>query len=192
MEPRPDLLGGRGPDFLGRLAAWLDDARTEGSAAGRTREAFLRRSAGEDSTVTGVLLDLAERGGLVLVTVAGGRRHRGELRAVGSDVCALRTPEGREALLATSGISSVRPEGRGPDVVGDRDPGAAGPLGLAEALGVLAEDRPRVLVLTFGDTQGVAGELRGVGRDVLVLRLDGADRATAYVPIANIVEVTLG
>ena len=60
---------------------------------------------------------------------------------------------------------------------------------VAEALGVLAEDRPRVLVVTMADADGVAGELRAVGTDVLTLRMDGVGRPTAYVPIPSIAEV---
>ena len=62
-------------------------------------------------------------------------------------------------------------------------------VGLAEALTVLAEDRPRVLVVTMADAEGLAGELRAVGADVLTLRLDGVGRPTAYVPIPSIAEV---
>jgi hypothetical protein len=37
----------------------------------------------------------------------------------------------------------------------------------------------------------VAGELRTAGRDVLSVRLEGPDRRTAYVPLANVAEVRL-
>ena len=64
-------------------------------------------------------------------------------------------------------------------------------LGLAEALAAIAGDRPRVLVVTSADGEGLAGELRAVGRDVVTLRLDGADRSPVYVAIASIAEVML-
>lgn len=188
MEPGPDLFGGTGADLADRLAAWAADARSDLAAATRAREGFLRRAAGEEATFAGVLLDLAERGGPVLVVTAGGRRHRGVVRAVGADFCALRTPDGRDVLLAHRGIASVQPEGRGP-ATGDR--AVALTFGILEALAVLAEERPRVLVVTVGGGggDGLAGELQTVGRDVLAVRLDGAARRLAYVAVANVAEV---
>lgn len=188
MEGRPDLFG-PGDGLLDRLDRWAADARADHAVAARAREGFLRRTAAEDATFAGVLVDLAERGGPVLVALAGGRRHRGVVRAVGADFVGLRTAQGGDVLAALAGVVSVRADGRDDPVAGDRAVEVA--AGLAEVLAVLAEDRPRVLVVAGGDPDGLAGELRSVGRDVLVLRLDGADRPTAYVRIANLVEVSL-
>lgn len=187
MEPRPDLFDGIG--LIDRLGAWAAELRADEGVAARAREGFLRRTAGEDATIAGVLLDLAEQGGPVLLTLSGGRRHRGVVRAVGRDFVGLVTSQGTEVLAATTGLVSVRPEARRGVVAGDR-PTELG-AGLAEVLAVAAEARPRVLVVAAGDPDGLAGELRSVGRDVLVLRLDGVDRPTAYVPVANLVEVSL-
>ena len=41
----------------------------------------------------------------------------------------------------------------------------------------------------MADTDGMAGELRAVGADVLTLRLDGAGRPIVYVPIGSVAEV---
>ena len=188
MPEPPDLFAG-GRDLAERLAAFVAHARADSAAAARSREGFLRRTAPEDATFTGVLLDLAERGEPVLVAGAGGRRHRGVVRAVGADFVALRTPEGRHILLAHRGIASLRPEGRATEATGDRP--LELPLGLAEALAVVAEDRPRVLVVTVAGDEGLAGELGAVGRDVLTVRLDGTDRPAVYVPTANLAEVSL-
>jgi hypothetical protein len=187
VSDRPDLFGGTS-GLLGRLDAWAAEVRADEAVASRAREAFLRRTAGEDATFAGIVLDLAERGAPVLITV-GRRRHRGTVGTVGSDFCALRTPEGRLVFVAFGGIASVRPEGRAPAAGGDR-PVRVG-AGLVEALAVVAEDRPRVLVTLAGDDQGLAGTLRSVGRDLLVLQLDGADRPMAYLPAANVVEVSI-
>lgn len=189
MDDRPDLFGGTGVDLADRLGAWVAAARNDVAADARWRERFLRQTAAEEATFAGVLLDLAEQGGPVLVVAASGRRHRGVVRAVGSDFVALRTTEGREVLLAHRGLASVRPEGRAGAAAGDRP--AELPLGLAEALAVLSEEGPRVLVVTVPGDEGVAGELRAVGRDVLTVQLDGIDRRTAYVAVANVSEVSL-
>jgi hypothetical protein len=188
VERSPDLFEG-GADLTRRLADFAADARADVAASARAREGFLRRTAPEEATFAGVLVDLAERGSPVLVVGANGRRHRGVLRTVGRDFAGLRTPDGRDVLLAHHGIASVRPDGRAPEAAGDRS--VSSPLGLAEALAVLAEDRPRVLVVTVPGDEGLAGTLGSVGRDVVAVLLDGADRRTAYVAVAAIAEVTL-
>lgn len=188
LAPRPDLLAG-GRDLVSRLTEWVAGARADEVAEGRRREGFLRRTAGEGATFAGVLVDLAERGSPVLLTLSGGRQHRGTLLGVGADFVALRAGDGRQVLVSHAGIVAVRPDDRAAAASGDRR--ATLPLGLAEALAVLAEDRPRVLVTAIGEQQGLAGELRSCGLDVLVLRLDGAGRPTAYVPMANLVEVSI-
>jgi hypothetical protein len=188
VEPRPDLFDGAG-GLLGRLGNWAAEVRADEVVASRAREGFLRRTSAEEATFAGVLLDLAEQRGPVLLTLAGGRRHRGVVKAVGQDFVGVVTAQGVQVLAALRGVVSVRPEARHQRVTGDRPAELA--VGLAEALAVAAEERPRVLVVAAGDPDGLAGELRSVGRDVVVLRLDGADRPTAYVPVANLVEVSL-
>lgn len=191
VEAGPDLFGdGRAdrPDLAARLAAWAARARVDEAAADRSRESFLRRAATEDATIAGVLVDLAERGGTVLAVTTAGRRHRGPLRAVGHDFVVLRTDTGRDVLVAMAGLASVRPEAGAPATSGGR--GVTVPAGLAEALALLAEERPRVLVVPTGG-DGVAGELRAVGRDVVTIAPDGSERGLAYVPMTAITEVTL-
>ena len=127
-----------GGDLTGDLARWLAEARVDEAAASRAREQSLRQQAGEEATLAGVLLDLAERGGAVVVDVAGGRRQRATVRAVAEDFCALRTDQG-EVLVAYAGIAAVAAletddGGRGQPPPGARhDPGrgAAGPAGRA-------------------------------------------------------------
>jgi hypothetical protein len=63
-------------------------------------------------------------------------------------------------------------------------------LELAEMLSALVADRPRVLIVTAADSEGIAGELRSVGRDVVTMLLDGDPRASAYIAIAAIAEVS--
>jgi hypothetical protein len=179
------LLGGR--DLLARLDRWLADVRSDDAAAARARERCLRVAAEESATFAGVLVDLAERSTPVLVHARAGRRHRGMISAVGVDFCALHTAGGRDVLISSVGISSVRPEAGAPAPSGDRVLHLD--LGLAEALAVIAADRPRVLLVTIADADGIAGELRSVGRDVATVRLDGG--AHAYVAIAAIAEVSL-
>lgn len=177
-----------GANLLARLSAWAATAAADEAAAARARERWLRRAAEEEGSFAGVLLDLGERGAPVVVTGAAGRRHCGVVAAVGDGVVVLRTAEGAVVLLAASSVGSVRAEPRAAPVTGDRAVALDDGVGMVEALSVLAEDRPRVLVVTMSG-EGLAGELVGVGRDVVTLRLDGADRTTAYVAVASVAEV---
>ena len=178
-----------GPDLLRRLSAWAAEARADDAASARSRQRWLRQAADEDATFAAVLLDLAERRSPVVVTGRAGRRHRCTVAAVGADFALVRIDGATDALLSFAGIASVRPEAAQPAAAGDRTVDLD--VSMAEALAVIGEDRPRVLVVTMADADGLAGELRSVGRDVATLRLDGADRATAYVPIASIAELRL-
>jgi hypothetical protein len=188
-RPRPSaaegLLGG---DFTGRLDRWLAEMRSDDAAAERAREHWLLAQAEESSTFVGVVIDLAEQSATVVVEGRGGRRHRGTIVAVASDFCALRTAAGRTVLLSYAGIAWLRPERRSNAPVGDR----SAPLDatLADALGALAPDRPRILVVTIAGTDGVAGQLRTVGRDVMTLHVDGDPPAPIYVAIDGVAEVS--
>jgi hypothetical protein len=187
VPPSAGLLGG--PDLTARLERWVADARSADAAAARARQRWLQVQADESATFLGVLVDLAEQGSPVVVHGRGGRRHRGSISAVAADFCAVRTSRDRDVLLSFAGIGSIRPDTRGPGPSGDR--AVRADLGLAEMLSVLAVERPRVLIVTTADAEGIAGELRSVGRDVVTIRLDGSARASAYVAIAAIAEVSL-
>jgi hypothetical protein len=181
-----DLLGVSG--LLARLDRWVASARVDEAAASRARERWLRQIAEESASFAGVLLDLAERGEPVTVQGRGGRRHRGTISAIGADFAALRTPSGADVLLAFAGIASIRTDGHDAGPRGDR--ATSFELGLAEAVAAIAADRPRVLLVTTADGDGLAGELRSVGRDVATVRLDG-DGGLAYVPLNAIAELRL-
>jgi hypothetical protein len=190
-EPRPavppaaGILGSH--DFGARLERWVSETRSTDAAAARARARWLQVQAEESATFAGVLIDLAERATPVVIHTRAGRRHRGVIAVVAADCCALRTDGGVDVLLAYRGIGSVRPDSTEPGPTGDRAVHAE--VGLAELLGIAHADRPRVLITTTVDDEGLAGELRSVGRDVVTVRLDGGSRASAYVPTGTIAEV---
>jgi hypothetical protein len=169
----PDLFGS-GPSFGERLTRWAADARADEALVRRDREALLRRAAGESTSLVGVLLDVAEGGRAVLVVTSSGRRHRGVVDVVGTDFVALRT-EAALVLLPLAALTAVHA-----DSVAATDREDEPAFGFAEALALLAEDRPHVLVVTAAE--GVAGELRWCGTDVLAV-------GDAYVPLAAVLEV---
>ncbi len=175
-------------DLVGELTRWLADTRADAAAASRARERWLRQQAEEEALFAGILLDLAERAVSVVAHAPAGRRHRGSVRAVADDFCALRTTDGGDVLLRYDGLSSVRPLGPHPPMAGDRP--QALDMAFGEAVAALAGDRPRVLVVTLDGT-GLSGDLRAAGRDVLTLRLDGDTRPVAYVPFGSVAELSL-
>jgi hypothetical protein len=58
-------------------------------------------------------------------------------------------------------------------------------------LAELAAERATALLVTTGGEDAVAGTLRSVGRDVVVVRLAGDAAGTAYVPLGAIAEAVL-
>lgn len=173
--------------MLAQLEQWVAAARSDDAIAARARARWLRQVADESASFAGVLVDLAERGLPVAVHGAGGRSHRGVVAGVGADFVVLRTARGADILLAFRGVAAVHAERGGGEGFGDRVVNVE--LGLTEALAALVSERPRILVVTVADTEGVAGELRAVGHDVLTLRLDGPGDQLAYVPMATVAEV---
>lgn len=174
-------------DLIGELTRWLAEARVDAAAASRARHHWLRQQLAEEATTAGVLLDAAEAGRTLLVRTAAGRRHRGRVRAVADDFCALRTDDDTDLLLSYDAIVAFQALDSGAVMAGAR--AAALAMSMIDALSALVVDRPRVLVVPRSG-EPIAGELRSVGQDVLVLRLDG-EAAAAYVPANSLAEVIL-
>ncbi len=179
MAPDP------GSDLVGALTRHLAEQRVDAAASARAREWWLRQAADEEASLAGILVDLAERGEDVVVRTIAGRAHRGRVRAVGEDFVALATGAG-DVLVRHDAVTSLRPEGT---PVRGSDRAEALALTLAEALAVVAEDRPHVLVVGRDGT-AAAGELRSMGRDVLVLHQPEA-QGTVYLPVAAVAEVVV-
>jgi hypothetical protein len=177
-----------GERLLSEITRFLADQRVQDAVEARTRQRWLRQMASEDGTFSGVLVDLAEQGRVVVISTTSGRRHRGRVRGVGTDFCVVETEIGL-VLLARNSIAAVRLQAdrRLPIPVGDRDPVLGADL--ATTLAGLVGDRLRVQVVTAGG-DALAGALQTVNIDALTLRLDGEADA-AYVPIAVIAELTL-
>jgi hypothetical protein len=175
---------------VARLDRWLADASVDDAALRRARERWLREVAEQESTLSGVLADLAERHVPVAVRTTMGRRHHGSIQVIGADFVGVRTATGTEVLVALEAIGSLRTAPAVEATLGDRM--VVTELRLADVLSRLAEERERVLLVTRADDDVIAGALRGVGHDVVVVRVEGERPSTAYVPTAAIVEVSLG
>jgi hypothetical protein len=184
------LVAGGASSLGARLDAWLADARVEGSADARARERWLRAAADADATFSGILLDLAERGAAISVATVAGRRLQGVVAVLGADFVSMRSVSGGEVLVALATISSVRTAPPVDRASGERV--VTTDLRLGDVLGELASERARVRLVLLDGSEAVAGELRSVGQDVVTLRTDGQDPATAYARTDAIAEVTLG
>jgi len=169
----------------GDPAAWLSEVRADEVAAGRTRVAWLARQAGEESTLRGVLLDLAERGAPVVAELADASSVRGTLRAVGLDLAIIEPAGGGTAVLALAALWAVRPSGGNAVVWGDRPIVESSTM--QHVLADWSEARPEVTLRTVGGT--VQGELVHVGSDVAVVRATDERRSRIYVAIPLVVAV---
>lgn len=172
-------------EALHRFAA---EAQVGEAAASRARQRWLEQQAIEETTFAGVLADLADRGRAVLVHTTAGRRHRGLLRALGSDFMSISTDVGSDVLVALDAVTSVRSQPR--DGAAHSGRAVSLELTFAAAVAALAEDRPRLAVATTDETT-VNGELRAVGQDVLTLRVDGDTRANVYIPLGAVTDVSV-
>ncbi|HEX9993898.1 MAG TPA: hypothetical protein VGB14_13295 [Acidimicrobiales bacterium] len=182
---------GSGPGFVERLERWAAEARVTEAASARARERWLRQQAGEDATVVGTLVDLAEREATVVVRTREGRRHRGRVTAVAADFVVVAPDTGGVVLVAARSLAtfSEAGPGGGRPAGGDRPP--AVDVTLAVALAGLAAERPAVAVVAAGVGEPVRGDLVGVGVDLLTVRPDGAPRSPVHVPVAAVAEVAV-
>jgi hypothetical protein len=177
-----------GDGLAARIDRWAADARVDEAARLRARERWLRHQAEEEASLAGVLADVAERGTSVALHVRGGRRHRGEVAALGGDFVALRSAGG-DVIVALPAVTSLRTLPGGASTIGDRSTGASHRL--VDVLAGLAAERAAVsLVLADGD-EAVAGVVLWVGQDVVGVRVAGGAAVTAYVPVGAIVEVVV-
>jgi hypothetical protein len=205
-----------GDELIAAFGRWAAGQRAEAAAAGRARERWLRTQAGAGATWTGVLVDLAEQSGPVVV-VSGSRRWRGALVGVGPDFCVLDATPRRPVLVALAALSAVWAEGAGPMPAGGSGtgPGVADPSGAPvasgrsgpavasagdrrptlqlswlAALSMLAEDRHPVSLTAVGGEE-LVGTLVGVGEDVLTLQTDPPARRLAYLPVGALASCEL-
>ena len=172
-----------------RLAALLADAVAAEAARSRSKERMLRQAAAEEATFTGTLLELAESQERVALHLGEGRVHRGQVSAVARDFVVLTGDHERVVAVPTSAITAVRAPRSDRDLAGARDAPLA--VSLGAFLSGIAPGRPLVQVGVRGDDSLLLGTLRSVGADVVVLRLDSADRQVAVIPLSAVTDVVL-
>lgn len=181
----PGAPGGADPVDR-ELRDLTDHQRATSAAETRRREHWLRLQAADEGSFGGVLVDLAEQDRLLAVSTLTGRTLRGVIGTIGADFVGLRSPTGESVLVPLHAFTAIRTEPGSASTVGDRAERVG--ASLAAVLHDLSGERPWVLVHT-ADGEAVAGELRGVGRDLVLLRSTNGD--TTYVPLAAVADVVL-
>lgn len=172
-----------------RLAGLLADAVAAEAARDRSKQRVLRQAAEEEATFTGTLLELAESEERVALHLGAGRVHRGQVSAVARDFVVLTGDHERVVAIPVTAITAVRAPRSERDVAGGREAPLA--VSLRAFLSGLAPDRPLVQLGVRGDDSLLLGTLRSVGVDVVVLRLDSADRQVAVIPLSAVTDVVL-
>jgi hypothetical protein len=154
------------------------------------RERNLRAAAVTDATLSGVIVDLAERGETVALRTVQGRTLTGRMTLVARDAVAIESGMG-VSYVKLDRVTAVRraPGLRADEPSGDRPPPRS--TSLAALLADLAPQRPRVDLVLAGEPALAVGELRAVGVDVLTVRLDGEPPVTAYFAAAQLSELTV-
>jgi hypothetical protein len=182
------VAGLLGDGLAARIDRWAADARVDEAARLRARERWLRQQAEEEGSLAGVLADIAERGASVALHVRGGRRHRGEVAALGSNFVALRSA-GADVIVALHAVTSVRTLPGEASTIGDRSVGTSHRL--VDVLAGLAAERAAVVLVLADRDEAVAGVVLWVGQDVVGVRVAGGAAVSAYVPVGAIVEVVV-
>lgn len=182
----PTEADGGSASFDADLRDLTDEQRAAAAADARRREHWLHLQATDEGTFGGVLLDLGEREQSLAVSTRTGRTLRGVIRTIGTDFVGLRSPGGEGALVPLGAITVIRPEPGSAPTVGDRL--VRMDASLATVLRDLAAERPWVSLHTVAN-DGLAGELRSVGQDLLVLRSHTGENT--YVPLATVGDVVL-
>ena len=119
-----------------------------------------------------------------------GDRHRGLVQAVGADFVALDadTRPGSEVYVALVAVASVR-GGPGGAEGGGRPPGRAHAAPARRGGGAGGRREHVRLVATGGEA--VAGVVRSVGRDVVVVEARARGAGVAYVPLGALDEIVV-
>jgi hypothetical protein len=190
----------RDPGFDG-LERWAAEARAREAAAARSRERWLRTQAEEGARLQQVLIGLAERRAEAVVTTTAGHQVTGQVRAVGQDFVALVNGPGRMTLVPLPALAWVRPVrepkrragmalGPDPDDTAYPDELVGGhSAALVDVLSHAAATRPRLALHALGAS--LAGELRAVGVDVLVIETAGEPPGLAYVRLQSLSDISL-
>jgi hypothetical protein len=187
-EPNAAGVGGISEGGIDALISafnrWSGDDQLRRRAAERSRERWLRQQALDGITLSGILVDLAERGAKVALQTTN-RLLRGRLIGTGQDLAVLEdqrcaTIVNLAALVSVDTLGT--PSSHGTPLLGHRTPVL--PLRFTDALVTLAAEILPVRLHLPGED--VLGDLMAAGEDVVVLRLSSSSRRYRYVNLTRV------
>lgn len=166
------------------LDDWMATSRTDEAARNRRRTAAWREHGPVDASLAGVLLDLADRGTEVLLSLTGGRSHRVVIIEVAATWVLARTRADDCVLLRLRCVASLDCCAL-PLSFGERS--APVTAGFVATLHRLAEVGD--VITMWSGAQTTSGELRVLGDEIAVVALDAA--TTRYVSLDEVDEVII-
>lgn len=177
---RPDPDPDPDQELSNALTAMAAEVRHENAVGQRWRQTAQGQLAAEESRFAGLLRDVAERGIVVTLDSASGRRHRGTIEAVGRDYCVINS-----VIVSARAVVAVQLPGL-PLAASPRESPTGG-QSLSELLTDWAADRVRIRIWVTGQPVPKGGQLYAVGADMVSLTVD---EQTIAVPLSAIVEVS--
>lgn len=170
------------------LSRFTAATRTREAVRARSREHRLRQQVHELATLGGACRSLAEAGRPLTVTTVGGRSHHGRVRALGQDFVSLVVGGTREVIIPLDMVAVLEPGGDGGPAGGPFRPGPT----MAEAVALLAADRPVVSIWCQGGGAPVVGELLAASAELATIGPQrGENRRAAYVRLSAVVELSV-
>ena len=148
---------------LVELGIWSAESRVRAEASSRSRERWILQQQMEDASMTGVLVELAEKQETLTIQTSSAD-HVGALVAVGPDLAVIEDRRGATTLVEVPAIVSV--EAPASQFAETRSP--ALDLTFNQALRALASDL--VPVRLYLRTGTISGRLSGAGEDVVVVQ----------------------
>jgi len=167
-------------DFEG----WRASSAIAEAARSRRRTASWSLHGSADASLSGVLLDLAERGSEVVISLVNDHSHRGVVLAVASTWAMLRTNAGARVAMRLRAIAAIDCTGQRSSF-GER----CAPIttGFVPMLDGTVEPGEQLTV--WCGPQRLSGELVGLGDELMVLNVNAS--TLRYVSIDAIDEVVI-
>ena len=166
---------------MAALTRFVGEGAVEYAARSRSRARWQHQLAVGEATWHGLLRDLAETGAASVIDTTIGRRIQGTIVAVGGDFVTVGA-SGTTFVLATAAISAIH-LGQGQAAPVGQAAGASQTT-MSDFLAELAVDKP-ALTWFLTDRTSLAGQLVGVGRGFVHLRVDGTPPSTSYLPVGD-------
>lgn len=164
MPPNLNRLSGSTDHHNSALASWLADCVVDEAAAARSRQRSLQQQVAEESSLAGVLLDLAEQQHFVSIKTVMRHTCEGQIISVGADFVLLLSHDNEEILIPVHSVAVIKGGSTNRRCLGAR---TLSRVGFTDIVGGLVADKAQVVVVS-GDER-IFGILQGAGFDVIAL-----------------------